>query len=181
MGALELLCHLGYGVPAAAVALLLLRLGAPYGRGLGPLCAAAACLAAGHSLGLAQVHRAALLEELGRDYVTTARAKGAGPARAYAHALANALIPLVTLLSLDLPALLSGSVLVEAVFGVPGLGLLGFDAVLTRDYPVLLGLTSLGALVTLLCLLFGDLLSAAIDPRLRPRLWGTSDSPGISP
>ena len=76
---------------------------------------------------------------------------------------------MVTLLGAELPALLSGSVIVEEVFGIHGLGLLGFDAVLARDYPVLLGLTTLGAVLTLAGVLLADLGLGLLDPRLRGR------------
>jgi peptide/nickel transport system permease protein len=85
----------------------------------------------------------------------------------FVHALRYALLPTITLLGAELPALLSGSVIVEQIFGVRGLGLLGFDAVLSRDYPVLLALATLGALLTLAGVALADAAYALIDPRLR--------------
>ena len=160
-----------YSLPVAAVALLALLAGAPYGgRGLFGVLAAAGCLALTSIVRLSRHQRSALLSALRADYVLTARAKGAGPLRVLvAHALRNALLPMVTLLAGELPALLSGSVLVESVFGIHGLGLLGFDAVLARDYPVLLGLSTLGAVITLAGVLLADAAYGVIDPRLRGR------------
>jgi peptide/nickel transport system permease protein len=165
-GVLDLL----YALPLAAVALLLLQAGAPFGgRSLRTLLPAAACLALAETVKLARYQRAALLDALAAGYITTARAKGAGARAVARHALANALLPTVTLLGAELPALLSSSVIVEQVFGIPGLGWLGFDALLRRDLPLLLALTTLGALVTLVAVLAADLSYGLIDPRLRGR------------
>jgi len=161
--------YLGYALPAAAAAMLLLYAGAPYGgRGAGVLTAGAACLSIAAIVRLARYQRGALLAALRADYVLTARAAGAGPARVILrHALRNALLPMVTLLGAELPALLSGSVIVEQVFGLHGLGWLGFEAVLQRDYPMLLGLATVSAVVTLAGVLAADAAYGAIDPRLR--------------
>jgi peptide/nickel transport system permease protein len=130
--------------------------------------AAAACLAIAPLVRLSSQQRGALLSVLRADFIRTARAKGASPRRVlWIHALRNALLPMVTLLAVELPALLSGSILVEQIFGLHGLGVLGIDAVLSRDYPVLLGLSTLAALVTLIGTLAADLLYGLIDPRLR--------------
>jgi peptide/nickel transport system permease protein len=167
LAAVEVLLSLAYGLPQAALGLFLLKWGAPYGARPGALLAAAASLSVAHAARLARIQRLALRDALSADYVLTARMKGAGERRALLHALKNALLPMATLLSADLPALLSGSVIAEQVFGLPGLGLLGLDAVLSRDYPMLLGLTTLSALVTLLAVVAADLAYARIDPRLR--------------
>jgi peptide/nickel transport system permease protein len=158
-----------YALPVAAVSLLALSLGAPYGgRGPGAVLVAAACLALATSVRLSRHQRAALLDALSADYVLTARAKGASPTQVVlGHALRNALLPMVTLLGSELPVLLSGSVIVEQVFGIRGLGLMGFDAVLARDYPMLLGLTTLGAVITLAGVLAADAVYGLVDPRLR--------------
>jgi peptide/nickel transport system permease protein len=159
-----------YATPAAAVALLVLRAGAPYGgRSLGALLPAAACLALAELARLSRYQRASLLAALRADYVTTARAKGAGPRAVARHALVNALLPMVTLLGAELPALLSAAVVVEQVFGLPGVGRLALDAVWARDVPLLLGLTTVGALVTLLGVLAADVAYGLVDPRLRGR------------
>jgi peptide/nickel transport system permease protein len=102
------------------------------------------------------------------EYVLAARARGATRAQAlWRHSFRNALLPLTTSLGLLLPGLLSGSVILEQIFGWPGLGRLYFDAVLARDYPVILGLTLVTALLTLAATLFADLLYAAADPRVQ--------------
>ena len=161
--------HLVYALPGAAVALALLAAGAPYGGSFAALAAGAACLALPESARLARYQRGAILVELDADYVLAARARGAGPARLAVHAAKNALLPMITLLGAELPALLSASVIVEQVFGLHGIGFLAFDAVVTRDYPLLLGLTTVGALVTLACVLVADVGYELADPRLRGR------------
>jgi peptide/nickel transport system permease protein len=161
---------LAYATPGAAVALWVLRAGAPYGgRSLGALLPAAACLALAEVARLSRYQRTALMAALRADYVTTARAKGAGPRAVARHALGNALLPMVTLAGAELPALLSAAVVVEQVFGLPGLGRLALDAVLQRDLPLLLGLTTLGAVLTLAAVLAADIAYALVDPRLRGR------------
>lgn len=161
---------LAYATPGAAVALLVLRAGAPYGgRSLGALVPAAACLALAEVARLSRYQRTALLAALGADYVTAARARGAGPRTVARHALANALLPMVTLAGAELPALLSAAVVVEQVFGLPGLGRLALDAVWQRDLPLVLGLTTLGAVLTLASVLAADVTYALVDPRLRGR------------
>ncbi len=166
--AADLALALAYALPSVALALALLRLGAPYGGGAAALLAPAACLALPSVVTLARYQRGALLEVLRADYLRTARAKGAS-ARAvlYGHALRNALLPMVTLLGAQVPALLSGSVIVESIFGVRGLGTLGYEAVLQRDYPTLMGLTTLGAVATLAGVLVADFAYGLLDPRLR--------------
>jgi peptide/nickel transport system permease protein len=161
--------HLVYALPGAAVALAVLAAGAPYGGSPGALVAGAACLALPELARLARYQRSAVLVELGADYVLAARARGAGPRGVALHVTRNALLPMVTLLGAELPALLSASVIVEQVFGLHGIGFLAFDAVLKRDYPLLLGLATVGALVTLACVLLADLAYELCDPRLRGR------------
>lgn len=112
--------------------------------------------------------RSAMLEVLRADYVRTARAKGL-PERIviYRHALRNALIPVVTLAGLQLGALLSGAVLTEQVFNIPGFGKLIVDAVFNRDYPVVQGVVLFTATAYILVNLLVDLTYALIDPRIR--------------
>ena len=126
------------------------------------------CLSYASLAWLSRYVRSGMLEALGQDYVRTARAKGL-PERAVIarHALRNALIPLVTLLGLSVPHLIGGSVIVEQVFGVPGMGRLGFQAVLTRDYNTLMAVTTLTALLTMAGTLLSDLAYALVDPRIR--------------
>jgi peptide/nickel transport system permease protein len=163
----EALLALVYATPTIAVGLLLLRAGAPFGgRTTFALLVAAGCLSLTTVIRVTRHQRSALLGALRADYVQTVRAKGGGPRDVLLHALRNALLPMVTLLGAELAALLSGSVLVEQLFGIQGLGLLAFDAVLARDYPVLLGLTTLAALLTLAAVLLVDVAYGLVDPRL---------------
>jgi peptide/nickel transport system permease protein len=105
---------------------------------------------------------------LASDYVRTARAKGVGPLRVYfRHALRNALIPIVTLLGLDVAALMSGVVLTETVFNWPGLGRLAVQAVFSLDIPVVAGTVLFSAALVLACNLAVDLLYGVIDPRVQ--------------
>ncbi len=126
------------------------------------------CLTYGALAFFARLVRSGVVEARRQDFVLAARARGASPQRAlWAHAFRNALLPLITVLGLILPALLSGSVIVEKIFAWPGLGRLYFDSILARDYPVVLGLSLLGAVVTLLVTLAADLAYAMADPRVR--------------
>jgi len=112
--------------------------------------------------------RSSVRDASSAEYVLAARARGASRSRAlWHHAFRNALLPLVTSLGLLLPGLLSGSVIVEQIFGWPGLGRLYFDAILARDYPLILGLTFFTAVLTLGATLLADLLYAAADPRVK--------------
>ncbi len=112
--------------------------------------------------------RANLLEVMSRDYIRTARAKGLSERRVvWVHGLRTSLAPLIQLFALSLPALLSGSLIVELVFSLPGIGRLVFAAILARDYPLILGVTALSAVIVLLGNLLADLLHAAADPRVR--------------
>jgi len=112
--------------------------------------------------------RSAMLAALGQDYIRTARAKGLGERRVVLrHALRNALVPVVTLGALELGTLLSGAVLTEQVFSVPGFGKLVVDAVFTRDYPVVQGVVLVTACLYVALNLTADLLYAALNPRLR--------------
>jgi peptide/nickel transport system permease protein len=116
----------------------------------------------------ARFTKSAVTEVIRQDFITAARARGAGPgAVLWRHALRNALMPLITLLAITIPYLISGSVIVEQIFQWDGIGLLYYDAILTRDYPTVMGLTVITAVVTLLAGLFADILYAVADPRVR--------------
>lgn len=116
----------------------------------------------------ARFSKSALTEVIRQDFITAARAKGAGPASVlWSHAFRNALIPLITLLGLTIPYLLSGSVIVEQIFQWDGIGLLYYNAILARDYPVVMALTVVTAVVTLLAAVLADVLYALADPRVR--------------
>jgi peptide/nickel transport system permease protein len=117
---------------------------------------------------LSRYVRAQMLEVLGQDYVRTARAKGLDEDHVvYGHALRNALLPFVTMFGLLLPGLISGSVIFEQIFAWPGLGLLGYEAILARDFPMILTLNFVAAALTLLGILLSDILYALVDPRIR--------------
>lgn len=116
----------------------------------------------------ARFSKSALTEVIRQDFITTARAKGVAPAGVlWRHAFRNALIPLITLLGLTIPYLISGSVIVEQIFQWPGIGRLYFESILERDYPIVLGLTVTTAVITLFASLFADILYALADPRVR--------------
>lgn len=116
----------------------------------------------------ARFSKSALTEVIRQDYITAARAKGVGSAAVvWNHAFRNALIPMITLLALTIPYLISGSVIVEQIFQWDGIGRLYFDAVLARDYPTVLGLAVVTAIVTLIASVVADLLYAFADPRVR--------------
>ncbi len=126
------------------------------------------CLTYGSLAFFARLIRASVAETRNADYVLAARARGLSRRQAlWKHAFRNALLPLVTLLGLVLPGLLSGSVIIERIFAWPGLGRLYFDSILSRDYPVVLALSLLGAVATLVLTLAADIAGAAVDPRVR--------------
>jgi peptide/nickel transport system permease protein len=112
--------------------------------------------------------RSSMLDVIHQDYLRTARAKGL-PNRVviYKHALRNALIPLITLLALDLPYIFSGAIFVEILFSWPGMGRLYYQAALQRDYPILLAVLIIGAAFIIFSNLLADLLYAYLDPRVR--------------
>jgi peptide/nickel transport system permease protein len=115
-----------------------------------------------------RIARASMLEVLGSDYVRTARAKGLSERLViYKHALRNAIIPVVTVAGLQFSQMLSGAILVEVVFGWPGMGTLAFNAVLTRDAPILLGVLIVSTIVVIVVNLLTDLSYRLIDPRIR--------------
>jgi peptide/nickel transport system permease protein len=112
--------------------------------------------------------RSTMLEVLRQDYVTTARAKGVRERVVLmTHAFRNALIPLITIVGLSLPELLSGAVITETIFQWPGMGMLAVRAVNARDYPVILGVIMVTATLVLVSNLLADILYAVADPRIR--------------
>jgi ABC-type dipeptide/oligopeptide/nickel transport system permease component len=117
---------------------------------------------------LARLTRSEMLEALAQDYVRTARAKGLSESVVtIVHALRNALLPIVTLIGLQLGALLGGAVVTETVFAWPGIGTLVLDAILRKDYPVLLAAVELVAAAFIVINMSLDLLYGYLDPRLR--------------
>ena len=109
-----------------------------------------------------------MLDVLNQDYITTARAKGLSEHKVvYTHALRNALLPLITIIGLSIPGLIGGSVISETIFAIPGMGKLFYDAVLMRDFPVVMGVLTIGSALTLLGNLLADVAYAWADPRVR--------------
>ncbi|MDM0044779.1 ABC transporter permease [Variovorax dokdonensis] len=114
--------------------------------------------------------RASMLEVMGSDFIRTARAKGlADRVVLYKHALRNAILPVVTVLGLQFGNVLAGAILVETVFNWPGLGRLAFESVLRRDYPTILGVLLLSAIVVLVMNMLTDLCYRLVDPRIQKR------------
>ncbi len=118
--------------------------------------------------GFSRYMRSNMLEVIRQDYILTARAKGL-PERAviYKHALRNALLPVITILGLSVPGLIGGSVIFETIFSIPGMGKLFYDGVMMRDYPLIMGILVIGAVLTLIGNLLADLGYALADPRIR--------------
>jgi peptide/nickel transport system permease protein len=115
----------------------------------------------------ARFMRSAMLEVIHQDYVRTARAKGLNDRTTlYRHALRNALIPMVTVVGLQLPRILSGAVIIEQIFAWPGLGLLAYEAIGRRDYPVILAVTLLAGAAVMIINVFVDVAYALVDPRV---------------
>jgi peptide/nickel transport system permease protein len=114
--------------------------------------------------------RSSMLEVIRQDFVTVARAKGL-PERTviYRHAFRNALLPIITLMGLSVGGLIGGSVIFENIFGIPGMGQLFYMSVMTRDYPTVMGILTIGAFLTLLGNLLADLGYMLADPRIRAR------------
>jgi peptide/nickel transport system permease protein len=111
--------------------------------------------------------RAGMLDNLKADYVRTARAKGLSNwVVIFRHAFRNSIIPVITIVATLLPAMLGGSVIIESIFSVPGMGLLAFEAVTTRDYNVVMAVATIGGVLNLIGLLLGDIAYAAVDPRI---------------
>lgn len=118
--------------------------------------------------GLSRFVRNGLLEVIRQDYVRTARAKGLPESHVIGrHALRNALLPVITILGLSLPDLIGGGFIFETIFAFPGMGRLGFDAIMARDFPVVMGVGTIAALLTLAGNLLADLAYAVADPRIR--------------
>jgi peptide/nickel transport system permease protein len=117
---------------------------------------------------LSRYVRSQMLEVTGQDYVRTARAKGLPPDRVYyKHALRNALLPFVTMFGLILPGLIGGSVIIESIFSWPGMGRMAYEAILARDYPVILTVNFISALLVLIGTFVSDILYLVVDPRIR--------------
>jgi peptide/nickel transport system permease protein len=128
----------------------------------------AVCLSYGGLAFLSRFSRAGLVEVIRQDYIRTARAKGLSEkVVTFKHGLRNSLIPLLTLFGFMVPALIGGSIIIEQIFSWPGIGRLFFEAVLQRDYPTVMGLSFISAVLTLLGILIADILCVVADPRIR--------------
>jgi peptide/nickel transport system permease protein len=118
--------------------------------------------------GLSRYMRANMLEVIRQDYILTARAKGLSERQViYKHALRNALLPAITILGLSIPGLIGGSVIFETIFAIPGMGQLFYMSVMARDYPTVMGILLIGAILTLAGNLIADVSYAVADPRIR--------------
>jgi len=116
---------------------------------------------------LSRYMRASMLEVIRQDFIRTARAKGLSERTVvFRHALRNSLIPIVTLMADLLPALIGGSIVIETIFSIPGMGQLSFEAVLNRDYPLIMAIFTLSALLTLVGILLSDFVYTLVDPRI---------------
>lgn len=125
------------------------------------------CLTYNGLAGLSRYARSGMLEIIRKDYIRTARAKGL-PERTviFKHALRNSLIPIVTLIASLLPAMIGGSVIIEYIFNINGMGKLSIDAILSRDYNMVMAFTTLSAVLVLLGMLLSDILYTVVDPRI---------------
>ena len=127
-----------------------------------------ATTAFGSLAALSRYSRSSMIEVLNENYILTARAKGLPESRViFVHGLRNALLPIVTILGLTLPALISGSFIFETIFAWPGMGRLGYEAIMSYDYPVVMGVGVIATLLTLVGIFLSDILYAFVDPRIR--------------
>lgn len=122
----------------------------------------------GGMAGLSRYSRSSMLEVIRQDYIRTARAKGLKESDVIIHhALRNALLPVVTILGLSVPGLIGGSVIFETIFAIPGMGQLFYSSAMSRDYPTIMGILVIGAVLTLIGNLLADISYAIVDPRIR--------------
>jgi peptide/nickel transport system permease protein len=122
----------------------------------------------GSLAGVSRYMRSSMLNIINQDYITTARAKGLSERVViYKHALRNALLPLITQAGLSIPGLIGGSVIFETIFALPGMGQLFYQSVMARDYPVVMGIVIIGAMLTLVGNLVADVCYSIADPRIR--------------
>ena len=118
--------------------------------------------------GMSRYMRSSMVEVLRQDYIRTARAKGLPERRVlFHHALRNGLLPVITILGLSVPDLIGGAVIAETIFSIPGMGRLFYEAVMARDYPVIMALVTIGGVLTMVGNFLADLAYASADPRIR--------------
>jgi peptide/nickel transport system permease protein len=131
------------------------------------LCLPVLMLSYGGFAGLSRFMRSSMLENLRQDFVQVARSKGLAERMVvYKHVLRNSLIPIVTIMASIIPGLISGSVIIETLFSIPGIGQLSYDAVLARDYPIIMAVFTISSVLTLVSILASDLLLSVVDPRI---------------
>jgi peptide/nickel transport system permease protein len=124
-------------------------------------------LSYGGLAGLSRFMRSSMLENLRQDFVLVARSKGlAERVVIYKHVLRNSLIPIVTIMASIIPGLVGGSIIIETLFSIPGIGQLSYEAVLARDYPIIMAVFTIGSVLTLVSILLSDLLLSIVDPRI---------------
>ena len=117
---------------------------------------------------LSRYTRSGMLEVLKQDYIKTAYAKGLTQKQViFKHALKNTLLPMITIIGLSIPGLIGGSFIFETIFSYPGIGRLGYEAVMARDYPIVMGIATLTAILTLLGNIIADILYTYADPRIK--------------
>jgi peptide/nickel transport system permease protein len=117
---------------------------------------------------ISRYSRQSMLEVIRQDYVRTARAKGLPEGKVvFRHAFRNSLIPIITILGLSVPGLIGGSVIFETIFAIPGMGKLFFSSAMARDYPTIMGILTIGAVLTLIGNMIADIAYALVDPRIR--------------
>ncbi len=116
---------------------------------------------------LSKIVRAGMLDNMGMDYVRTARAKGLPERKViFVHAFRNSIIPVITIMATLLPAMIGGSVIIEKVFTIPGMGLLAFEAISTRDYNVVMAVATIAGVLNMVGMLLADIAYAVVDPRI---------------
>jgi len=127
-----------------------------------------AIAAFGSLAGISRYMRSSMIGIIRQDFIRTARAKGLSQSQVlYKHALKKAILPVITILGLSIPGLIGGSVIFESIFAIPGMGRLFYDSVMARDYPTIMGILSIGAILTLLGNLLADIAYSYADPRMR--------------
>jgi peptide/nickel transport system permease protein len=126
--------------------------------------------ALGSLAGISRYMRSSMTGVLSQEYITFARAKGLKETDViYKHALKNALLPVITIMGLSVPGLIGGSVIFESIFAIPGMGRLFYESVMARDYATVMGVLSMGAVLTLAGNLMADIAYSYADPRIRMR------------
>ena len=123
--------------------------------------------ALGGLAGISRYMRSSMIGVIHQDFIRTARAKGLSESAViYKHALKNAILPVITLIGLSVPGLIGGSVIFESIFAIPGMGRLFYESVMSRDYPTIMGVLSIGAILTLIGSLLADIAYSYADPRI---------------